>query len=100
MKPYEELTYLGRVRRMRKLVRPDGDVHAGSRDWNDALAAGRALVKSNRGSDRSRTDVFARIAEEAAGQGDLEAAQKGFRKALRVKPDSVRARLGLARQCP
>lgn len=68
-----------------------------SRDWSDALSAGRALVKTAGGDGRSRADVFARIAEEAAAQGDLVAAQKGYRKALRAQPDSVRARLGLAR---
>jgi lipopolysaccharide biosynthesis regulator YciM len=64
-------------------------------DWKAALATSEALAKAH--GDNGAADVHARIAEDAAEEGDADAALKGFQKALRLEPGSIRASQGLAR---
>ncbi len=63
-------------------------------DYREALGVSGTLAKARDGD--GETDMYARIAEEAAARGDEEAAAKGFQRALGVNPGSVRALYGMA----
>lgn len=67
-----------------------------NRDWQSALSASDALAKAEGHNGELRAEAYARIAEQAAAQGDDEAAYGAFRKALKSQPGSIRARKGLA----
>jgi lipopolysaccharide assembly protein B len=86
-----------RVRSEVGLLALEGEAALQRGDWDGALSAGQALAKAEGGNGEARADVYNQVAEQAAGRGDAEAAFRGFKKALKVDPASVRAQYGLAR---
>lgn len=70
-------------------------VHRG--EWRTALNAGDDLAKAAGENGEATAAMYAKIGEDAAARGDHEAAHKSFQRALKLKPDSVRIRQGLAR---
>lgn len=103
-----DLTHLGRLEEANQLIeslpkklRRDAEARALKQEaarqrgqWQEALGMGRTRAKRG---EIDATSELAEIAEEAAQEGDWDAAVKGFHDVLKADEHSVRAHCGLGR---